>query len=91
MASTLKTLDDIEAGVTLNFQQLIEVLNNARQEVLAIEQAKKEEPKCASCGSTDHVEPSCWAAWSMSMLCYLCEMEAEHSFYDAEAREGSVQ
>ena len=36
--STLKTLDNIEAGVTLSFQQLLEVLSNARQEVLAIEQ-----------------------------------------------------
>lgn len=87
MSSTLKTLDDIEAGITLSFQQLIEVLNNARQEVLAIEQAKKECARCARCGSTDHVEPSGWAAWSMTMLCSPCGREAEHSFYNAEATE----
>ena len=92
MASTLKTLDNIEAGVTLNFQQLLTILAEARLEVVAIEQAKKEEPKaepkCANCGSTDHVEPSCWAQkGKMSLLCYLCELEAEHSFYDAEATE----
>ena len=49
----------------------------------------KAEPKCASCGTTEgDIEPSCWAQkGKMSLLCYLCELEAEHSFYDAEARE----
>jgi len=80
----------LEAARTAAFN-LQRTLHNLTEKVEPKEEPK-EELKCDSCGCLDSkrdVEVSTWAEKGEQprMLCFLCEQEAEHSFYDAEATE----
>jgi len=89
-----------EAALYLGMMQLYEALGQMIDrkahpvEKELIKQEPKEELKCDSCGCLDSkrdVEVSKWAQKGkpMEMLCFLCEKEAEHSFYAAEPKEVS--
>ena len=87
-------LDEQEAALYLSMMQLHEDLGQIldRKAHLQEKELIKQDPKCASggcLGSKRDVEPSKWAQKGkpIEMLCSLCEMEAEHDYYDAEATE----